>query len=301
MLVGKGALVYSVYLEASNLWREAGWRELGLRGLGREPSLRVTIVGVVVRCPIGRLVVLFAITVWSRHNHIVSASVLRSNSAYALDRPRVVCWRWLIKDIHVVLINIEIGTAGALVLVMLLVVVLATQLRRGARPGRNTTSTAAAAADAVAPTDDRRGGRHARQQQLVAVAGVFRAEGGGERVGNKLVFTFTSRRRGREGARDGLLAGLCRAWPRALLLLCVCVGDQGAGAVLLCDGAVLRDRGLGRGRVVAALEALLHLADARLEGFELGRGGLDDLLSVRGGKQCLSATWFFLVASSALW
>lgn len=232
--------------------------------------------------------VLLAIAVWSRHNYKVSASILRANSAHAFDRPCVVRWRRLIKDVQVMLVG------GALVLVMLLVVLLAAQLVCRAGPRRTPTAADAASNSVICNTttitDIGRG--HARQQQLVAVSGVLWAEGGGKRVGNKLVFTFTSCRRGREGAGDRLLAGLCRAWPRgASGLLCVRVGDKGASAVLLCDGAAFRDSGLGRRRLAAALEALLHLADACLEGFELGRGCLDDLLAVKGEKACLSAWW----------
>lgn len=72
------------------------------------------------------------------------------------------------------------------------------------------------------------------------------------------------------------------------MLLAVCVyGDEGAGAGLLCDGATLRDGGLGRGLTATALEALLHLADALLESFELGGGGLHNLLTTHGKEQLL--------------
>lgn len=173
-------------------------------------------------CPISngklgrrRLMILFAIAVWSRHNYKVSTSALGPNGAHALDRPRVVGRRRrLAKDAHVVLIDCVTVIESALVLIMLLMVLLAAKFLCRARPAAACIDPDAHAA---AYSCGRRGGGiggsgHARQQQLVTVSGVFWAEGGGKRIWNKLVFTFTSRRRGRQGARDSLLAGLCRTW-----------------------------------------------------------------------------------------
>lgn len=246
--------------------------------------------------PGGRLVVLLAVAIWARHNHKVSTSVFGPYGSYALDGSGV--WlTWLGRRIKN---NVLVETVTESVLVVL--VVLAAQLlglalqegrttgRRRRRPGRivsgDRPTTTGDTTTRGSSSSSNSGVHHPREQQLVAVPGVLWAEGGGKRVGNKLVFTFTSRGRGRQRAGDRLLARLGRAGPRgpAVLLVVRRGRRQGAVAGLGGNGAPLGDSG-GRGRgPVVALEAGLHLADPLLEGLELGRLRLDGVLSVGVGE-----------------
>lgn len=110
---------------------------------------------------------------------------------------------------------------------------------------------------------DTTAGGHPGQQKLMAESGIFWAEGVGKRVGNKLVFTFTSSRCGRKGPRDRLLARLRGAWPRAAMLL-VCGRHEGAVAGLRRDGPSLRNGRLNSGHAAVALEPRLHLTNPPL-------------------------------------
>lgn len=157
------------------------------------------------------MAVLLAVAIWSRHNHKVSTSVLRSNGPHALDGSRV-GRLWLVNDEAQVLVGRTIVIESALmlvlmlVLIVLLVVVLAAQTLGRARPGpRRITATCS----------------HSRDQVLVTVPGIFRTERSSIGVWNKLVFTFTSRWCGRQSPWDCLLACLCRTWSRSSVLLTV--------------------------------------------------------------------------------
>lgn len=154
--------------------------------------------------------VLLAVAIWPRHNHKVSTSILRSNGPHTLDGSRVGWLRLVNEDVQV-LVGRTIVIESALVLVvliMLLVIVLAAQTLGRARPGpwRITTTCS-----------------HSRDQVLMTVPGVFRTERSSIGVGNKLVFTFTSRWCGWQSPWDCLLARLCCARARSsVLLVLVC-------------------------------------------------------------------------------
>ena len=107
-----------------------------------------------------------------------------------------------------------------------------------------------------------------------------------------LGFTFAAYWRWRERPWDGLLARPCCAWSAAAEFLGLLVSAGRAILVLLGHGRggvrVVKGVGYWRPRrpraaaglcAVASLEALLHLADAGLELFELGGLSVDLLLS----------------------
>lgn len=214
------------------------------------------------------MAVLLAVAIWSRHNHKVSTSVLRSNGPHALDGSRV-GRLWFVNDEVQVLVGRTIVIESALVLVLvlvlivLLVIVLAAQTLGRARPGpRRITAT---------------GSGHARNQVLMTVPGIFWTERSSIGVGNKLVFTFTSRRCGRQGPWNCLLARLCctRARSSVLLAMIHCRERVDFG-----DGSSLGNGGLG-GRVGAlSLETCLHLPNACFESLKLRGLRLNILLSV---------------------
>lgn len=157
------------------------------------------------------MVVLFAVAIWPRHNHKVSTSVLGANCSHALDGSRVGWWWWwVVKDVYV-LVVIVIVTESALVLKLVLIVLTPEllSLMEEDSPHRR----------ARAPTT---AGGHPGHQELVTKSGVLWSEGSGKRVGNKLVFTFTSSGGGRQGPRDRLLARLGRARSGASVLLLHC-------------------------------------------------------------------------------
>lgn len=202
-----------------------------------------------------------AIAIWSGHNYKVSTSIL---GAYGPDAPDGFRVR--------VLVDVEVmsyaGGSSRAILVVLTAKLL----------GLMEDATGSGAPITTA------GSSHARDQVRVTESGVFWAKGRGVRVFSKdLVFTFTSRWRRRQGAWDRLLACLCRAGPGTpVFLVCLCR--------LRCGELLSRgDGGPGGGALAVALEPLLHVPDALLEGLEFGGLGLDILLSMRDARELLVA------------
>lgn len=174
--------------------------------------------------------------------------------------------------------TIVIESALVLVLIVLLMIVLAAQTLGGARPGPvRITATCS----------------HSGDQVMMTVPGVFWAERSSIGVGNEFVFTFTSRRCGRQGAWNGLLARLCRAGARPSVLLALVYRRE---SVDVADGLPLGNGRLRGGGVAVALEARLHRLDSCFESLEFGGLRLDILLSVEAGNSVSSSV--FLVRAA---